>query len=243
MRTALARMFLGPSSYIIRLSPHEMGGFLVDLGGCPDEILIPKGSELVIGPDGDYAIYVSLEQKFPASSSQDEGGGLAGAGCKAAPARDTLDRGEVISEANRAAIDVMLKGFAATEALVAEQMAPFGPQNNHRLPATVERILGIIGEGRETLLEHYGVQPAGRCTKCDKLLFVGEMGARIGSEIVYCPDHAPTFADYRELWDRIELFNQTEEERLAREAFEDEIARHLVEGGAALTDKRLEELT
>lgn len=149
-----------------------------------------------------------------------------------APLDDPGNR--VVNDRDRAAIEVMLKGFDSAQAAVEEQMKP------------LLRVIDIIAEGRETLLEHYGVQTAGRCEHmgCGRLLFVGERGGRIrgdDSEVLYCAEHAPTYADFKEFWDRIVATDDTDDEREARRHCSDLIAAHLADGGS-LEDKRLEVL-
>lgn len=139
----------------------------------------------------------------------------------------------IITDADRAAIDVMLKGFDAARAAIEEQMAP------------LLRVVDIITDGRETLLEHYGIQPTGRCERCEKLLFVGEPGAKPfadSNEVVYCAEHAPTLGDLMDTWDRHETEGESTEETELREAFNESLKTHLTKGGS-LNHKAIEILS
>lgn len=138
----------------------------------------------------------------------------------------------IVGETDRAGIDVALKGFDAARAAVEEQMRP------------LLDIVDIITEGREALLEHYGVQPFGHCERCNKLLFQGELGCTPyadDSSVVYCADHAPTLGDLKAHWDRIDPSVDDEDDADRRAAFSAMLEAHLAAGGT-LEHKQLEVL-
>lgn len=80
-----------------------------------------------------------------------------------------------------------LDALAEAEAAVQQLMRPYD--------ALVDRVRGI----REMLLEQNGgVEIAGKCESCDRLMLVGEEGYRFEEGGVLCPLHSPSWGNWRD---------------------------------------------
>lgn len=127
-----------------------------------------------------------------------------------------------ITDAQREALKVDLDFLSKSESAILAARAPF------------DVALSAVEAVRGTLLERHGVEVAGACESCGKLLFVGELGhdePEVG--IVLCPAHAPTYAVWKQQTDQgPEAYHEPEDFEAAKAA----VAGHIAAGGS-LDDK------
>lgn len=103
-----------------------------------------------------------------------------------------------ITDEQRKAIASRLNEFAVEERIVEEAAAPIRAQLAPFIKET-ER----IDDARTEYLAGLGVDIAGTCQRCGRLLFEGDKGGRPyidERDAVYCWEHAMTYGDLRAGW-------------------------------------------
>lgn len=141
-----------------------------------------------------------------------------------------------ISEEKRAEIAVRLATFACQQAEVTKSMEPLCAA----LAPLIDQEAAIDDE-REAFLESEGVEVAGTCDTCGRLLFAGERGSQPWEDeslITYCAEHAMTYGDLKRHWsvENPPRDDEDPDDAEHRETVLKWVADH-VAGGGSLDDK------
>lgn len=122
-----------------------------------------------------------------------------------------------MTDEERAALKDELKGLSDAQAAIEAASKPF------------DDALRAIEQVRDALLERHGVEIAGECETCERLLFAGDKGHVCGDGPVLCEDCSPTYADLqKQLLERSQSGGFSEDDLQEQR---DSLAAYLSAGG------------
>ena len=138
-----------------------------------------------------------------------------------------------ISSETRAAIKAKFLEFETSIARIEETARPF----REALKPFLNQLHELYA-AREVFFDEHGVEVAGKCEHCEKLLFVGEPGSRPYSDeadIIFCAAHGMTYGNAKSNWEDNDPADDDEDQVEARVATLKLVEDHIAAGGA-LTD-------